>query len=138
MANLILQRKQSDEIIEQFYTVAETTRLMESLQSKHPYSPFEGPSLRDGVWNAYDYLRNIKLEDLAKPTGLTVDDYIRMMTTPTSNALRLARQGGASNWFESVIERGKQLTRQTSFIRLLCIDIVSVIHLPFEVGFYFH
>ena len=82
MADLILQRKQSDEVIEQFYTDADTASLMESFQFKHPYSPFEGPSIRDASWNAYDYLRNIKLEDLAKPTGLTVDEYIRMMTTP--------------------------------------------------------
>lgn len=82
MADLILQRKQSDEIIEQFYTVADTASLMELWQFKHPYTKEEGPSVRGGSWSAYDFFKNIKLEDLAQPTGLSVDDYIRMMTTP--------------------------------------------------------
>jgi hypothetical protein len=101
MADLILQRRLSDEAIEQFYTVSETVQLMESWQFNHPYPIEEGPSIRFGSWNAYDYLRNIKLEDLAKSTGLTVDEYIRMMTTPdlerASAWLNKAAQAFAEN-----------------------------------------
>lgn len=85
LCDAMLQRRLSESDTAQFVTPAPARAVLEKFRAEYPFPVEEGPcSINHGdrnVWNALDYLRSVKLDRLAEIAGLTLDEYINLMTT---------------------------------------------------------
>ncbi len=86
IADVILQRRISEQDQQHFATPEPARALMEQFIAQHSYHSFEGPSiLGDNQFDALRYFQSLDIADLAKAACLEHDEYINLLTTADVN-----------------------------------------------------
>lgn len=94
LCDVILRRRLASGTLKAFETPPEATALFAKFKEAYPCPEAEGPSLPGGQFCALAQVECITPERLADQAGLSLDDYITLMTTPeVGRALQLVSLG---------------------------------------------
>lgn len=94
LCDAVLQQGLSAQAEQFFYTQPMAASLFAEFEAQHPVPAVEGPSLPGGAYDALEVFKNIPCVALAERSGLSLDDYVTLMTTPdVSHALELVDLG---------------------------------------------
>ncbi len=80
VASALLHRRLTDDERAMFMTPPKAAALFAEFEVAYPVPPGDGASTEDG-WNALRYFQEIELEDLARRSGLTLDEYVLVLTS---------------------------------------------------------